>query len=75
MFSIFAVAIMHTILKSERKHSNCLALEILNDDLCSSRSIQISYSFILGYLLIILCFITSVFWLSLQEKQRKFAQH
>lgn len=75
MFSIFVVAIMHTILKSERKYSNCLSLEILNDHLCSSRSIQISYSFILGYLLVIFCFITSVFWLSLQEKQRKFAQH
>jgi hypothetical protein len=75
MFSVFVVAIMHTILKSERKQSNCFALEILTDDLCSSRSIQISYSFILGYLLVILCLITSFFWLSLQEKQRKFAQH
>jgi hypothetical protein len=75
MFSIFVVAIMHTILKSERKQSHCLALEILIDGLCSSRSVQISYSFILGCLLVILCFITSVFWLSLQEKQRKFAQH
>jgi len=75
MFSVFVVAIMHTILKSERKQLNCLALEILTDKLCSSRSIQISYSFILGYLLVFLCFITSVLWLSLQEKQRKFVRH
>jgi hypothetical protein len=75
MFGVFVVSIMSTILKSERKRSHCLSLEILNDELCSYRSIQISYSFILGYLFIIISFITSVFWLSLQEKQRKFAQH
>ena len=66
---------MHTILKSERKRSHCYSLEILTDDLCSSRLIQTSYSFVLGYFLILLCLITSFIWLSLQEKQRKFAQH
>jgi hypothetical protein len=66
---------MYTVLKSERKHSHCFALEILTDELCTARNIQTSYSFILGYSLIILCLITSVLWLSLQEKQRKFAQH
>ncbi len=75
LFSIFIVAIMCTILKSERKQSNCLALEILTDGLCSTRSIQFSYSFLFGCLLIILSFITSVLWLSLQEKQRKFVPH
>ena len=75
MFSIFIVTIMNTVLKSERKRSHCFALEILSDDLCSSRSVQISYSFILAYFLVFFCFITSVFWLSLQDKQRKFAQH
>ncbi|UJR37925.1 hypothetical protein I4U23_030611 [Adineta vaga] len=75
MFSVCLLAIMHTILKSERKQSHCFALEILTDDLCTSRIIQSSYSFILGCSLIIFCFITSILWLSLQEKQRKFAQH
>ncbi|CAF1083181.1 unnamed protein product [Adineta steineri] len=75
MFSIFIVAIMCTILKGERKQSNCLGLEILTDHLCSSRSIYISYSFICACLLVILCFITSFLWLSLQEKQRKFVRH
>ncbi|CAF0757074.1 unnamed protein product [Rotaria sordida] len=75
MFSTCLLAIMYTVLKSERKQSHCFALEILTDELCSARTIDLSYSFILGCLLIVLCFITSVSWLSLQEKQRKFAQH
>jgi len=75
MFSVCLLAIMYSVLKSERKQSNCFALEILTDDLCTARTIQSSYSFMLGCSLIILCFITSVLWLSLQEKQRKFAQH
>jgi hypothetical protein len=75
MFSLFIVAIMHTILKGERKQSNCLALEILTDQLCSARSIEISYSFGGGCLLIVLSLVTSGLWLSLQEKQRKFVQH
>lgn len=66
---------MYTILKSERKQSNCIALEVLTDELCSSRSIQPSYSFIFGCLLVIHCFITSVLWLSLQGKQRRFVPH
>jgi hypothetical protein len=75
MFSVCLLAIMHTVLKSERKKSHCFALEILTDEFCASRTIQSSYSFTLGCSLIILCFITSILWLSLQEKQRKFAQH
>lgn len=75
MFSICLLAIMYTALKSERKHSHCFALEILTDDLCTARTIQLSYSFMLGCSLIVFSFITSVLWLSLQEKQRKFAQH
>ena len=66
---------MYTILKSERKPSNCLAIEYLTEELCSSHSIHISYSFMLGCLFILLCFTTSLLWLFLQEKQRKFAQH
>lgn len=75
MFSGFVVAIVYTILKGERKHSHCLALEILTDQLCTARSVHISYSFASGCLLIVVSFITSVLWLSLQEKQRKFVQH
>lgn len=75
LFSTCLMAIMYTILKSERKQSHCFALEILTDQLCAARIIQSSYSFVLGCSLIILCFITSILWLSLQEKQRKFAQH
>ena len=75
LFSVCLIAIMHTVLKSERKQSHCFALEILTDELCTSRMIHSSYSFVLGCSLIILCFLTSVLWLSLQEKQRKFAQH
>jgi hypothetical protein len=75
MFSMFTVTIMYTIFKSERKPSHCFALEILSDELCSLRSIQLSYSFTSACLLVMLCFMTSVLWLSLQEKQRKFAQH
>ena len=75
MFSVFVVAIIYTIYKSERKASHCFALEILSDRLCSSRSIDFSYSFILGCSLVCACFLTSIFWLSLQEKQRKFAKH
>lgn len=75
MFSIFVVAIMYTILNSERKLTYCLTSEILANELCSFHSVHISYSFILSCLLIIFCFITSVLWLFLQEKQRKFAQH
>ncbi|CAF1298289.1 unnamed protein product [Rotaria magnacalcarata] len=75
LFSMFVVVIMHTILISERKLSYCTVLQILDDDLCSSHSINASYSFILSYLQIIFCFITSVLWLLLQKKQRKFAQH
>ncbi|CAF1221537.1 unnamed protein product [Rotaria magnacalcarata] len=75
MFSICLLAIMYTVLKSERKQSHCFALEILTDELCTARTTQSSYSFVLGCSLIILCFITSILWLSLQEKQRKFAQH
>jgi len=75
MFSVFVIAILNTILKSERKRSNCYALDILTDDQCSSRTIEITSAFILSYLLVCCCLITSFFWLSLQEKQRKFAQH
>lgn len=75
LFSVCLLAIMYTILKSERKQTHCFALEILTDSLCTARTIYPSYSFTLGYCLIILCFITSILWLSLQEKQRKFAQH
>ncbi|CAF4556069.1 unnamed protein product [Rotaria sp. Silwood1] len=75
MFSTFVVVIMYTILNSERKQSHCSTLETLTDELCSSQSIHLSYSFILGSLFVILSFITSVLWLFLQEKQRKFAQH
>lgn len=75
MFSAFIIAIMNTILKCERKRSHCYSLEILTDNFCSSRTIEISYSFILGYFLVCCCLITSFCWLSLQEKQRKFAQH
>jgi hypothetical protein len=75
MFSVCLLAIMYTVLKSERKQSHCFALEILTDELCAARTIQPSYSFLLGCSLVLLCFITSVLWLSLQEKQRKFAQH
>ncbi|UJR08315.1 hypothetical protein I4U23_012586 [Adineta vaga] len=75
MFSLFIVTIMFTILRGERKQSHCLALEILTDPLCSSRTIELSYSFIFGCVLVVFSFITSVLWLSLQEKQRKFAQH
>ncbi len=75
LFGTFVVTINYQILKSERKQSHCFALEILTDELCSSRSIYSSYSFALGCLLVVLCFITSVLWLLLQEKQRKFAPH
>ncbi|CAF1670685.1 unnamed protein product [Adineta ricciae] len=75
MFSLFIVTIMLTILRGERKQSHCLALEILTDQLCSSRTIKLSYSFVFGCILVVLSFTTSVLWLSLQEKQRKFAQH
>ncbi|CAF1124238.1 unnamed protein product [Rotaria sordida] len=75
MFSTFVVAIMYTILNSERKQSHCSTLEILTDELCSSQSIHLSYSFILGSLFVTLSFITSVLWLFLQEKQRKFVRH
>lgn len=75
LFSVCLMAIMYTVLKSERKQSHCFALEILSDELCTSRTVHFSYSFILGCSLIILCFFTSILWLSLQEKQRKFAQH
>jgi hypothetical protein len=75
MFSIFIVAIMHTINKGERKQTHCFALDILSDDLCMSRSVHPSFSFALACLLVCACFLTSILWLSLQDKQRKFAQH
>ncbi|CAF3976767.1 unnamed protein product [Rotaria sp. Silwood2] len=75
MFCTFVIVIMYTILNSERKQSYCSVVEVLTDELCSSQSIRLSYSFILGSLFVILSFITSVLWLFLQEKQRKFAQH
>ncbi|CAF1670579.1 unnamed protein product, partial [Adineta ricciae] len=75
MFSLFIVTIMLTILRGERKQSHCLALEILTDQLCSSRTIKLSYSFVFGCILVVLSFTTSALWLSLQEKQRKFVQH
>ena len=75
MFSVFVVAIIYTIHKSEQKSSHCLALEILSERFCQSRSIEFSYSFMLGCSLVCACFLTSIFWLSLQEKQRKFAKH
>ncbi len=65
---------MYAILNNERKQTNCLALAKLAE-ICSAYSIQSSYSFTLGYVLIIFCLITSVLWLILQEKQRKFVQH
>lgn len=75
LFSVCLMAIMYTVLKSERKQSHCFALEILSDEFCAARTISSSYSFVFGCILTILSFITSILWLSLQEKQRKFAQH
>ena len=75
LFSVCLMAIMYTVLKSERKQSHCFALEILSDEFCAARTIHSSYSFTFGCTLAVFSFITSILWLSLQEKQRKFAQH
>jgi hypothetical protein len=75
LFSVCLMAIMYTVLKSERKQSHCFALDILADEVCAARTIQSAQSFNFGCSLTVLCCITSVLWLSLQEKQRKFAQH
>lgn len=59
----------------ERKQSYSAMLEIYTDEFRTAHTIRTAYSYILGYSHIILCLITSVLWLLLQQKQRKFAQH